>query len=77
MVMAAVWPQMSMLLLILLVAITGTAWFAVLHPDFVWRVFRSRLHAEEMPGRSGLLIRSAAAAFGIAGVMALLFLDWP
>lgn len=77
MAMAAVWPQLSILLLILLVASTGTAWFAVLHPDFIWRMFRSRRSpVDKLPVASARLIRISAAGLGIAGVMALMLLDW-
>lgn len=76
MMMAAVWPQLSILLLILVMVSTGTAWFAVLHPDFVWRMLRSRSQDDKMSAVPAWLIRVTAAGLGVVGVMALMLIDW-
>ena len=75
MTMAPDAPLFSELFMMMVVVATGTAWFAVIHPGFIWRMIRGGGVAEDPPEVYALRIRLGGSCFGIAGMLLLLLAD--
>lgn len=76
MVKAAYAPPISLLLLMMLVVLAGTAWFAALHPRFVWRMIQGDAADREYAAASEFQrIRLSGLAVGMAALLLLLLTD--
>jgi hypothetical protein len=72
--LASAVPAFSFLLVMLVLILTGTAWFTAMHPGFIWRITLGARYGKPASWQAMLALRIGGILVGAAG-LAFLFLS--